>query len=506
MTPELEEKLQSCPNLPSPPTVAMQIIQLANEPESDFKQIIQLLSCDPALASKILRIANSPIYPYVKKVENLHQALMVLGTNATISLALSFSLIKSLQATKGTGLDYSLFWERAMLAGTACQVLGNTCEVAEIEELYLAGLLQDLGMLALDQVFPDLYLSHTGQQSDHASLIAHEQQSLGLTHGAVGSWLMAQWNLPDRLRLAVAGSDDPSRIPSQDERATFTSCVSLSGMIAEIFLRETDDAYLQLVNQQAGSLLQLTPETLMETLETIKELLPAMKHIFETDIQTWDDPQTILERARESLLVRNLQALREVEKLRMNTTNMEAQFHNLEETHRHDPLTGTFSRAHLDKCLETSFEQAIANEECLTLIFGDLDKFKSVNDTYGHQAGDAVLQSAARLLLLKLRGTDMVGRYGGEEFVLILPTAPQESAKIVCERILTAFRTTTHEMDENQKLAVTISLGVATHTPEKPYSHVDDLLHHADEALLYSKTHGGNQYTIYHTMQTGQPV
>ncbi len=99
-----------------------------------------------------------------------------------------------------------------------------------------------------------------------------------------------------------------------------------------------------------------------------------------------------------------------------------------------------------------------------------------------------------------------VGRYGGEEFVLILPKATQESAKIVCERILTAFRTTTHEMDENQKLTVTISLGVATHTPEKPYSHVDDLLHHADEALLYSKTHGGNQYTIYHTMQTGQPV
>ncbi len=91
MTPELQAKLKSCPNLPSPPTIAIQIIQFANEPESDFKKIIQLLTCDPALASKILRIANSPIYPYVKKVENLHQAIMVLGLNATISLALSFS-------------------------------------------------------------------------------------------------------------------------------------------------------------------------------------------------------------------------------------------------------------------------------------------------------------------------------------------------------------------------------------------------------------------------------
>ena len=506
MTPELEEKLKSCPNLPSPPTIAIQIIQLANEPETDFKKIIKLLTCDPALASKILRIANSPIYPYVKKVENLHQALMVLGLNATISLALSFSLVQSLQTTKGAGLDYTLYWKRALLSGMACQVLGKTCKVAEVEELYLAGLLQDLGMLALDQVFPDLYLSHAGQQSDHASLIAHEQQSLDLTHGAVGSWLLTQWNLPDRLRIAVAGSDDPSRIPAQDERATFTSCVSISGMIAEIFLRETDDAYLQLVNEQAGSLLQLTPETLMDVLETIKERLPETERLFNTNIQPWSDPQTILDQARESLLLRNLHALQQVEELRITTVNMEAQVSNLEETHRHDALTGALTRAHLDKCLETSFAQAIANGECLTLIFGDLDKFKSVNDTYGHQAGDVVLQSAARLLLSNLRGTDKVGRFGGEEFVLILPKSATSGAEMVSERILTAFRNTPHEIAENQKLTVTISLGMATHTPENPYTQVDELLRHADEAVYHSKTHGGNQGTSHHAMKIEQPA
>jgi diguanylate cyclase (GGDEF)-like protein len=506
MTPELQEKLKSCPNLPSPPTIAIQIIQLANEPESDFKKIIQLLTCDPALASKILRIANSPIYPYVKKVENLHQALMVLGLNATISLALSFSLVQALQSTKGAGLDYTLYWKRALLSGMACQVLGNTCEVAEVEELYLAGLLQDLGMLALDQVFPDLYLSHDGQQSDHASLIAHEEQSLGLTHGAVGSWLLTQWNLPDRLRLAVADSDDPSRIPAQDKQGTFTSCVSLSGMIAEIFLRETDATYLQFINQQASSLLQLPPETLMEILETIKERLPETERLFSTNLQPCGDPQTILEHARESLLLRNLQALQQVEELRISTVNMEAHVSNLEETHRHDSLTGTLTRAHLDQCLESSFAKAVANGECLSLIFGDLDKFKSVNDTYGHQAGDVVLQSAARLLLFKLRGTDLVGRFGGEEFVLILPKSATKGAEMVGERILEAFRSTPHEISENQNLTVTISLGLATHTPENPYSSVDDLLHHADEAVYYSKTHGRNQCTSYLAMKAEQPA
>ncbi|MEE9233676.1 MAG: HDOD domain-containing protein, partial [Nitrospirales bacterium] len=117
MTPELEEKFRACPNLPSPPTVAIQIIQLAREAEIDLKKFTDVLNCDPALASKILRTANSPLYPYPKKIENLHQAAMILGLNASISLALSFSLMKSLQATKGTGLDYVLYWKRAVLAG-----------------------------------------------------------------------------------------------------------------------------------------------------------------------------------------------------------------------------------------------------------------------------------------------------------------------------------------------------------------------------------------------------
>lgn len=506
MTPELQAKLKACPNLPSPPTIALQIIALANDPESDFKKIIQLLSCDPALSSKILRIANSPIYPYVKKVENLHQALMVLGLNAAISLALSFSLVQSLQATRGKGLDHALYWKRALLSGIACQVLGNTCEVAEVEELYLAGLLQDLGMLALDQVFPDLYLAPAAHQSEHTSLIAHEEQWLGLNHGAVGSWLLSQWNLPDRLRLAVAGSDDPSRIPAQDERAPFTYCVTLSGMIAEIFLRKTDDAYMQFIYQQANSLLHLTPATLMNILETIKERLPETERLFNTNLQPWDDPQSILEHAREALLLRNLQALQQVEELRMNTVNMEVHLSNLEETNRHDALTGTLTRAHLDKCLQTSFEQAMANGECLTLIFGDLDKFKSVNDTYGHQTGDVVLQAAARLLLSKLRGTDLVGRFGGEEFVLILPKSDTKGAEMVSERILETFRNTPHEISETQNLTVTISLGLATHTPENPYSNVSDLLRHADEAVYHSKTQGGNQCTLYHTMKAELPA
>jgi len=506
MTPELKEKLLSCPSLPSPTSIAVKIITVANEPEIDLHRIIKILNCDPALASKILRIANSPIYRYSKKIENLHQALMVLGLNATISLALSFSLMKSLQTSRGSGLDYALYWKRALLAGTTCRVLGATCRLTQIEELYLSSLMQDLGMLALDQVFLDLYNRPELDQTCHANVIAHEHQLLGVNHAAVGSWLLTQWNFPDRLRLAVAASDDLSRIPPQDERAKFVYCVSLSGKIAEIFLREAPDDYLQAVREEASTCLNLTSETLMKVLETTQELIPETEKIFQTDLQTWTEPQAILEKARESLLLRSLQTYKEVQELQVNNAVMEAQFHNLEETHRYDPLTGALARAYLDKDLETAFEQALVKEESLTVVFGDLDKFKSVNDTYGHQAGDVVLQSTARLLHSKLRTTDSVGRYGGEEFVLILPKASSTTAVMVCERILSAFRDTTHEIGGDHRITVTISLGIATHTPDHPFPTISDLLHAADEAVYLSKTQGGNRHTSYDKIQIEQSV
>ncbi len=506
MNSELEQKLQSCPSLPSPAPVAVQIISLANEPEIDLHRLIAIVHCDPALASKILRIANSPLYPYSKKIENLHQALMVLGLNATISLALSFSLMQSLQSSRGSGLNYGLYWKRALVAGIAGRVLGTTCGITEVEELYLSSLLQDLGMLALDQVFPDLYSLPELEQTNHDSILSHEQRYVGINHAAVGSWLLTQWNFPDRLKLAVAASDEPSRVPRHDVRAKFIYCVSLSGKIAEIFLRESQGDVLQMVKVEAHKWLNLAPENLLEILEITHKLFPETEKIFQTELQTGMDPHMLLEKARESLLFRNLQALQEVQELQVNAATMEAQFHNMEDRHRLDPLTGTLSRASLDQSLEGAFEQALAKQESCTLIFGDLDKFKSVNDRFGHQAGDLVLQSTGRLLLSKIRATDVAGRYGGEEFVLILPNTPSTLATLVCERILAAFQQTSHPIGKNKDLTVTMSLGSATHTPDDPFPDILALLHAADKAMYYSKSHGGNRYTAYDKIGKKDPI
>ena len=157
MNPEIEAHLRMSVNFPSPPGVATHIIELAQDPDIEMGKVAKALSMDSALSTKILRIANSPLYAQRRKSENLRQALVVLGLNATLTLALSFSLVKSLRGGKSNGLSYGLYWRRALLAATAARALGDAMHQSLAEEIFLAALLQDVGMLALDKAVPDLY-------------------------------------------------------------------------------------------------------------------------------------------------------------------------------------------------------------------------------------------------------------------------------------------------------------------------------------------------------------
>src|SRR5271163_4592312 len=141
VNPEIEAKLRRLVNFPSPPGVATHIIELAQDPDIEMGKVAKALSMDSALSTKILRIANSPLYAQRRKSENLRQALVVLGLNATLTLALSFSLVRALRSGKPNGIDYPTYWRRALIAATAARALGEVLRQTLVEEMFLAGLL-----------------------------------------------------------------------------------------------------------------------------------------------------------------------------------------------------------------------------------------------------------------------------------------------------------------------------------------------------------------------------
>lgn len=157
---------------------------------------------------------------------------------------------------------------------------------------------------------------------------------------------------------------------------------------------------------------------------------------------------------------------------------------------RHDALTGLYNRGAILEILHRELGRARRERSALSIILADLDEFKRINDTRGHLAGDAVLREAARRMGSCVRGYDSVGRYGGEEFLCVLPGCEAAVAEGVAERIRTAVVAEPVTAGEGT-LPISVSLGVAsTSGPATPTA--DALLQAADEALYRAKAAGRN--------------
>lgn len=163
----------------------------------------------------------------------------------------------------------------------------------------------------------------------------------------------------------------------------------------------------------------------------------------------------------------------------------------VERAHR-DPLTGVNNRAALDSTLEQELDLVKRQGGPLSVVMLDVDKFKSVNDTYGHIAGDAVLKRIAESMADCARGSDVIYRYGGEEFVILLRNTTLEGAKLLAERIRDAIESIIFKY-EKFDIRVTASAGLTT-ADEK--DDIDSLLRRCDEALYEAKQQGRNTIVV----------
>jgi diguanylate cyclase (GGDEF)-like protein len=156
-----------------------------------------------------------------------------------------------------------------------------------------------------------------------------------------------------------------------------------------------------------------------------------------------------------------------------------------------DGLTGVDNRRALEQRLHEMFEHSLRLHEPIACVMSDIDHFKKVNDTYGHAAGDEVLKQFAAILAAEAREIDRVGRYGGEEFLLLLPGTVLDSAVTFAERVRQRVEANTFSF-EGGTLTRTVSLGVAS-WPHPRISGREGMLKAADDALYVAKELGRNR-------------
>jgi diguanylate cyclase (GGDEF)-like protein/PAS domain S-box-containing protein len=168
----------------------------------------------------------------------------------------------------------------------------------------------------------------------------------------------------------------------------------------------------------------------------------------------------------------------------------------LEQLAMTDYLTNLYNRRYFMQRGAEEFKRSRRNNQPLALLMLDIDQFKKVNDTYGHETGDLALQQVAAALKSSLREIDILGRMGGEEFAVLLPNTLLHAAALLAERVQQTMAGTSFEMlGVSSTISITISIGVAAATNEM--SGIDDMLRNADAAMYQAKHYGGNRVMQY---------
>jgi len=160
-----------------------------------------------------------------------------------------------------------------------------------------------------------------------------------------------------------------------------------------------------------------------------------------------------------------------------------------------DPMTKLFNRRYFTDVSQSLLELAKRNESMLSVIMIDIDKFKNINDTYGHKVGDDVIIALALLLQEHARKSDLISRWGGEEFIALLPHTDIKGAFAIAQRIREDVQNQSIKLDDNQELKFTISIGVST-IDNKLDKNMEASVKKADDALYRAKEGGRNQVCI----------
>jgi HD-like signal output (HDOD) protein len=198
--------LATITNLPSLPSVTTRIIQLAQSPRSKPAEIAELVSLDPSLTARVLRLVNSAFYGLRRNVTTVHHAIVYLGLNTIKNLALTASIFNSLRPHRGYSALFSDILMHMVAVGLAADILAKEVGIRDDSELFTFGILHDLGKIIQLEYFPSVFEAIVElAEKNHLSYLDAEKQLYPFNHITILNDLFLKWELPDTLRESIRG-------------------------------------------------------------------------------------------------------------------------------------------------------------------------------------------------------------------------------------------------------------------------------------------------------------
>lgn len=499
------DRILKSPQLPSVPAVAIKLLDLAQDMDSSTRDIVETIKSDPALAAKILRSANSSYFSFRSEIRTLEQAVPLIGRTVITSLALSFSLSTEAMADGLLAQRYKQFWLQSVVQASAAETLAGFIGRKSMSgELFMTGLLIDVGQLAMLRVLRDDYLPVIEKlQDDDAELQQCEKEVIGFDHAEAGARLMQQWKFPQPMCDATLHHHGhPGDVTNEDSRE-LAHLMMVASNVGDYFCSGTPGVALTRLRELTAVPFHFSEKTLAEFLDKTDARVQVTAELLSADADELLSAADLMSQACEQLAAISIaqhqqnqesqvqQKLSELERM-----DLENQNRQLREQAFCDPLTSLYNRRYFDESIQREIDRSCRRGTPMGVLFVDVDRFKQINDTCGHQFGDTVLARLGSIILKSVRTSDIAARYGGEEFVVLAVDASESGLQILAERIRKAVEAEAFDHD-GATIVVTVSVGATFASLRRgDQSLASQILESADAAMYESKRRGRNCVTL----------
>lgn len=306
------------PNIPTPPAIALQVLQKASKPDCSLAELAKLVQLDPGLCAKILRLVNSALLGLRVSVRTVDRALQLLGLRRvrTLVLALSMPTMVTRAPTDGR---LQMFWKSSLTGALAAREISARCRGADPENDFVAGLLRDLGCLVFLQVCPEEYARVLSQP---LPLLARQQcqieeSILGVNHAEVGAYLLQQWHLPEEMCQSILHHHNPLKAAGCGadvfDRA---QALCLAGDISYLDLVPADEDLREAAFRRAKELMGMSQAQFLAFLSPLMQQTADLAAILAVDVGVPDNLADVLRRSADQLTT--LVVENNLENLRLN--------------------------------------------------------------------------------------------------------------------------------------------------------------------------------------------
>ncbi len=442
---QLRQRIETVQHLPTSVDVAVQVIERCRDAECGCADLAELVVLDPSLSARFLSLANSAWFGLSRKITGVNQAVSLLGVSNAKSLCVSHCLTGLYQGWNLCNDDAKAFWQAALLKASSGERLTKGFASSWSDDMFTLGLLQDIGvalMVSCDGVEYAMLLRD--QSVGLCERLEYERAVFGMDHAELGGCLAERIGLPQPFPEAIR--QHHRGVESIRETKLCGDPVKLAmGLFPHDFRCWPQPDYHALDELIQAKLAghwtdakQLVDDV-EERFNSIMALFSGGEHNATSLSELTAKACSVMTQISANVIIESQKLVADNQYLTRHMLEAESKHRDAEDRATHDPLTGLLNRdgfARESACM--AYGARVGNRSLALALF-DLDDFKSFNDNHGHACGDEVLHSVARRLQSVVRGRELICRWGGDEFLVLLEGLSKEDSTLAFERMLTAI-------------------------------------------------------------------